>query len=88
LTIKFTRSIADYWELSAANRVISCQSSVLSKTTPRRANLWRLPAHRTLTRSLGSRTPAGYIGTHKIYFALYLPNLFSCQISSSPACAG
>ena len=34
------------------------------------------------------------IGTHKIYFALYLPNLFSCQISSSstyadlPASAG
>jgi hypothetical protein len=44
LTIKFTRSIADYRELSAA--VISCQSSVLSKSTPRRVNLWRLPAHR------------------------------------------
>jgi len=26
----------------------------------RRINSWRLPAHRTHTRSLGSRTPADY----------------------------
>jgi hypothetical protein len=40
------------------------------KAQTRRANSWRHPARRTLTRSLGSRTPAGNNGTHKIYFAL------------------
>src|ERR1017187_2614866 len=29
------------------------------------------------------RTPAGTAALIKIYFALYLPNLFSCQSSSS-----
>jgi hypothetical protein len=29
------------------------------------------------------RTPAGTSALIKIYFALYLPNLFSCQSSSS-----
>ncbi len=35
------------------------------------------------------RTPAGFsLGTHKNLQPCRLPNLFSCQISSSPACAG
>jgi hypothetical protein len=34
------------------------------------------------------RTPAGTAALIKIYFALYLPNLFSCQSSYSPAYAG
>src|SRR5208337_733138 len=57
LTTKFTQHTA------VSPLALSCQLSV----TPLHAlqTSWRQPAHRTLTRSLGSRTPAGNNGTHK-----------------------
>jgi hypothetical protein len=53
LTTKFTQHTAASLRLSA----ISCQLSV--KPLCALQTLWRQPAPRTLTRSLGSRTPAG-----------------------------
>jgi len=65
LTTKFTRC--------TASLVVSRSSlgePLSTWTQSHRVNSWRQPAHRTLTRSLESRTPAGNNGTHKIYFAL------------------
>lgn len=60
LTTKFTRCTG----LRATSRELRARASK-TQFQSRRVNSWRQPAHRTLTRSLGSRTPAGNNGTHK-----------------------
>jgi hypothetical protein len=82
LTIKLTRCTA------ASLLAFSYQLSAISETIMRRENLMgHNPAHR-VRRLLTTHTPAGISGTHKNLQPCRLPNLFSCQISSSPACAG
>ena len=91
LTIKFTRHTASFQLLAFSYLADSAQHAA--------STLWAcLPAHRTesllhiailLRKPTRSemrllRTPAGFsLGTHKNLQPCRLPNLFSCQISSS-----
>jgi hypothetical protein len=77
LTIKLTRGTA------ASLLAFSYQLSAISETIMRRENLMgHNPAHR-VRRLLTTHTPAGISGTHKNLQPCRLPNLFSCQTSSS-----
>jgi hypothetical protein len=85
LTIKFTRGTA------ASLLAFSYQPSAISETTTRLRKFYG-PNYLLIARQARLkcfRTPAGFsLGTHKNLQPCRLPNLFSCQISSSPACAG
>ena len=80
LTIKLTRRTA------ASPLAFSFWLSALSKTTTRRENLMGLKllliARSTLSR-LAPQQSYLLLGTHKNLQPCRLPNLFSCQISSS-----
>jgi hypothetical protein len=77
LTIKLTR----------CTRAVSQELLATSEQTrTRREILWAIdPAHR-VKRLLTIHTPAGISGTHKNLQPCRLPNLFSCQTSSSLTC--
>jgi hypothetical protein len=86
LTIKFTRSTRNRPQPSA----IFAFGKEPSRT--RRANSMGLKtsAHRALKAPIRFPHPSRYffsLGTHKNLQPCRLPNLFSCQISSSSACA-
>jgi hypothetical protein len=72
LTTKFTRCTVS----SVASRS-SLGEPLSTWTQSHRVNSWRQPAPRTLTRSLGSRTPAGNNGTHKILLRLVICPIYS-----------
>jgi len=72
LTTKFTR----------CTRADRCSSFAVrglgsGKAQSHRVTSWRQPAYRTLTRSLGSRTPAGNNGTHKNLLRLVICPIYS-----------
>ena len=80
LTTKFTRHTA------ASLPAFSYSLSAISETTTRLRKFHGpdFPAHRALSTSKCFRTPAGFsLGTHKNLQPCRLPNLFSCQTSSS-----
>jgi hypothetical protein len=87
LTTKFTRcTCADRCSSFAVRGLGS------GKAQTRRVNSWRQPAHRTLIRSLGSRTPAGNNGTHKNLLRLVICPIYSvvkvrprCQTGQAPS---
>jgi hypothetical protein len=81
LTIKFTRSTQERSQLSA----ISFQLE-LSRTRLINSMGLKTSAHHALKRLYAFRIPADCffsLGTHKNLQPCRLPNLFSCQISSS-----
>jgi len=79
LTTKFTRHTQDRFQLSA----ISLQSKTFPNTPLKLYGPLNV-AHRALNAYYSfTRTSNFSQALIKIYVALYLPNLFSCQISSS-----
>src|SRR5580698_5221053 len=81
LTTKFTRHTQDRFQLSAISfQLKTFPNAPLKLYGP----LLLLIAHTRLLNAM--RTSSFSQALIKIYVALYLPNLFSCQISSSSAC--
>jgi hypothetical protein len=78
LTTKFTRHTQDRSQLSAISFQLKTKSNTPLKLY---GPLWLLIAHTRLLNAM--RTSSFSQALIKIYNALYLPNLFSCQISSS-----
>jgi hypothetical protein len=73
LTIKLTRGTGQLRRQLLTLAVSSTSQTPSNSTAP--------SVHRTLT--LARRVHQRYLGTHKNLRRLVLPNLFSCQISSS-----
>ena len=98
LTTKFTRHTGRFppFARSANSQTVASflsfhpERTAKPSNTPRKLHGPKNSAHRALNAYLRFRAPADIsfsLGTHKNLQPCRLPNLFSCQISSSLACA-